>query len=66
MYFDAPFAFELVWQKLGPILQEWQQAAGAAAWENVAWLGKRYEVWSKTHWRPKLEAVPIEDGPARA
>jgi hypothetical protein len=64
VYFDAPFAFELVWRRIGPILEQWQAAAGdPAAWENVAWLGKRYETWSKTTWRSKLEAVPPDRGP---
>ena len=63
VYFDAPFAFELVWKQVGPILDEWQAAAGADAWENVAWLGKRYDVWFKTRWRPKLKAVPPDRGP---
>jgi hypothetical protein len=61
--FCAPFAFEGVWQKIGPILAEWQAAVGdPAVWENVARLGKRYEVWSATTWRPKLEAVSVEHG----
>ena len=64
VFFDAPFAFELVWRRIGTILDEWQAAVqDPAAWENVAWLGKRYEVWSKTAWRLKIEAVPPERGP---
>ena len=63
VYFDAPFAFELVWEKIGPLLEDWQAASGAAAWENVGWLGKRYDVWSKTRWRAKLEAIPPDHGP---
>jgi hypothetical protein len=54
-----------VWSKIGSILDEWQAAAGdPAVWENVAWLGKRNEVWNETKWRPKLEAIPPDRGPA--
>lgn len=64
VFFDAPFALELVWAKIGTILDEWQAAAGdPAVWENVAWLGKRNEVWLKTKWRPRLEAIPPDRGP---
>ena len=63
VFFDAPFAFELVWDRIGPILDDWQAVAGAAAWENVAWLGKRYAAWSRTTWRSKLELVPPDLGP---
>ena len=60
VYFDAPFALELVWAKVGAIIDEMREKVDPAAWENVAWLGKRYEVWAKERWQSKLEAVPIE------
>jgi hypothetical protein len=63
VYFDAPFALELVWEKIGPLMDEWQAAGGPAAWENVVWLGRRYDEWSKKRWRPKMEAVPPKRGP---
>jgi hypothetical protein len=64
VFFDAPFALELVWDKIGSILNEWQAAAGdPGVWENVAWLGKRNEVWREPKWRPKLEAIPPHRGP---
>jgi hypothetical protein len=64
VFFDAPFGLEMVWAKIGMILDEWQAAANdPAIWENVAWLGKRQEVWLKTKWRPKLEAIPPDRGP---
>ena len=65
VFFDAPFALELAWAKIGPILDQWQAAANdPGVWENVAWLGKRNEVWRQTKWRPKLEAIPPDRGPA--
>jgi hypothetical protein len=49
VFLDGPFALELVWAKIGPILEEWQAAAGIpGVWENVARLGKRNEVWRQT------------------
>ena len=49
VFFDAPFALELAWAKIGPILDQWQAAANdPGGWENVAWLGKRNEVWRQT------------------
>jgi len=64
VFFDAPFALDLVWGRVGPIIEEWQEATGEPGiWENVAWLGKRYKVWYETHWRPKVEAIPPEEGP---
>jgi len=64
VYFDAPFALELVWPKVGSIIDEMREQLDPAAWENVAWLAKRYEAWSKTKWQSKLEATPAERGPA--
>jgi hypothetical protein len=64
VFFDAPFGLEMVWAKIGTILDEWQAAANdPAVWENVAWLGKRQEIWLKTRWRPKLEAILPDRGP---
>jgi hypothetical protein len=63
VFYDAPFGFELVWKKVGAILNEWRREIHPAAWENVAWLGERYEIWSTKSWRPKLEAVPPDRGP---
>ena len=46
IYFDAPFALGAVWVRMGPIIEEWQAAASdPMIWENVVWLGRRYEVW---------------------
>jgi hypothetical protein len=64
VYFDAPFALELVWPKVGSVIDEMREQLDPAAWENVAWLAKRYEAWSKTKWQSKLEAIPAERGPA--
>ncbi|HYB26251.1 MAG TPA: hypothetical protein VEF89_06540 [Solirubrobacteraceae bacterium] len=64
VYFDAPFALELVWPKVGRIIDEMRETVDPAAWENVAWLAERYDAWRKTRWRAKLEAVPPERGPA--
>jgi len=63
VYFDAPFALELVWPRVGAIIDEMREKLDPAAWENVAWLGRRYDMWSKQRWRAKLEAVPVERGP---
>jgi hypothetical protein len=63
VYFDGPFALEIVWSRLGPIIGEMQEQVDPAAWENVAWLGKRYERWLRSRWRPKLVAVPPEVDP---
>lgn len=64
VFFDAPFALELVWARISPIIEEWQMAAGdPGIWENVAWLGKRYQAWRDTNWRPKIEAIPPQQGP---
>jgi len=65
VFFDAPFALELIWEKVGPIIEEWRRTTGdPGIWENVAWLGDRYQVWYDTRWRSKLEAVPVQSGPA--
>lgn len=59
VFFDAPFGFEMVWGKIGPFIRKWQQAANdPAAWENVEWLGKRYEWWQKNVWKPKMQVNP--------
>jgi hypothetical protein len=63
VYFDAPFAFEIVWASVGPIIGEMQEQIDPAAWENVAWLGRRYETWLRSRWRPKLVAVPPDRDP---
>lgn len=63
VFFDAPFALELVWERVAPLIEEMREKIDPAAWENLAWLGRRYEIWSKTTWRSKLEAVPPERGP---
>ena len=66
VFFDAPFGFDLVWPRLVTILDEWRKAAkDEATWENVRWLGRRYEIWKKESWKPKLEAMPPEKGPAK-
>lgn len=62
VYFDAPFALELVWPKVSPIIEEMQERLDPAAWENVAWLAKRYDAWRSTSWRAKLEALPPDPG----
>jgi len=59
VYFDAPFALELVWPKVSAIVEAMQEH-DPAAWENVAWLAKRYEAWRDTRWRAKLDARPPE------
>jgi hypothetical protein len=63
VYFDAPFALELVWPRVGAIIDEMQEKLHPAAWENVAWLARRYDVWSRERWQAKLEAIPPEQGP---
>jgi hypothetical protein len=63
VYFDAPFALEMVLAKVGSIIAEMREQLDSAAWENVAWLAERYEVWSNTRWQAKHEAIPREQGP---
>jgi hypothetical protein len=66
VFFDAPFAFDGLWPKIGPLLDDWQKQAGdPAIWENVAWLGLRYEQWRENRWRPKLEMAPPDKAPQR-
>jgi len=62
VFFDAPFGFELLWERIRGILPAWQEAGGPAVWENVRWLGERFDAWREHVWRPKVEAVP-PDGP---
>ena len=70
VFFDAPFALELAWAKIGPILDQWQAAANdPGVWENVAWLGKRNEVWRQTKCgqssRPSRLTGVLHDTPRR-
>jgi hypothetical protein len=63
VYFDAPFALELVWPRVAPILNEMREKLHPAAWENVAWLGNRLDAWMKTTWRPKMDVAPPDQTP---
>jgi hypothetical protein len=57
LFFDAPFGFEVVWELVGPILEEWRADTEPAAWENIIWLGRRFTDWDATVWRSKLDAA---------
>ena len=64
LFFDAPLGFETVWPKVGALLVDWQKTAGDdSVWENVVWLGRRYENWRETVWKPKVEAIPTDRPP---
>ena len=64
VFFDSPFGFELLWPLVSPLIGEWQQAANdPAVWENVQWLGKRYEWWHEHVWKPKLQSTPPQPEP---
>jgi hypothetical protein len=63
VFFDAPFALEVLWPKVQTLIEEWQATDDKAAWENVYWLGRRYEIWREQQWKPKLELAPPDRGP---
>ncbi|MFY9614948.1 MAG: hypothetical protein WAT58_06075 [Candidatus Dormiibacterota bacterium] len=66
VYFDGPLGFEYLWPLVKPLIPGWQKAGGSeATWENVQWLGQRYEVWLKESWKPKLEAIPPDKPPEK-
>ncbi|MEX0993819.1 MAG: hypothetical protein WDZ37_07480 [Solirubrobacterales bacterium] len=58
VFFDAPFGFDVVWERVGDVLVEWREQSDPATWENLVWLGKRYKAWSRYVWKSKLESVP--------
>ena len=56
LFFDIAFHLKAVWEKLGPVIEDWQKVAhDPAIEENMAWLAKRYQTWSKTVWKPELK-----------
>ena len=57
---DARFALELVWSKVRPIIETMQETLHPPRGRNVAWLAMRWDMWSKTRRRAKLEVVPPE------
>lgn len=66
VFYDAPFAFETLWPKVKKLIEQWQKSSeDPAVWENVVWLGKRYELWKEQVWKPKLEAMPPEKAPEK-
>ena len=58
VFFDAPLGFDVLWERIGKILIEWNKATDPCTWENVVWLGKRYDIWGRYVWKSKLDAVP--------
>jgi hypothetical protein len=58
VFFDAPFGFDIVWKRIGKIAIEWNKATEPPTWENLIWLGKRYDIWNRYVWKPKLDTVP--------
>jgi len=67
LYFDAPLGLEVVWPKVEPVLEGMQKALGdPAAYENVAWLGRRYSSWREQEWKPKSETKPPDKAPEKA
>jgi hypothetical protein len=64
VYFDAPLGFEFLWPLVKPLLQGWK-AGDASAWENLEWLGLRFEFWRRESWKPKLEESPPDKSPEK-
>jgi len=54
LFFDVAFGLDMFWEKMGGILDEWQNTLRKAEWENAIWLCKRYQEWFKKVWKPKL------------
>jgi len=56
LFFDVAFHLSGVWEKLGPVIKDWQRAKNnPAIEENMEWLARRYESWLKTVWKPGLK-----------
>ena len=58
IFFDAPLGFDVFWKRLGKIVVEWNKSADVSTWENLVWLGKRYDTWSRYVWKSKLKTTP--------
>ena len=66
VFFDAPFGLDGAWPKVERLVASVQKETGdPAAWENVQWLGRRYQVWREKSWKPKSEMKPPEEAPEK-
>ncbi|PZR78713.1 MAG: hypothetical protein DLM65_12210, partial [Candidatus Aeolococcus gillhamiae] len=66
LFFDAPFRFDLVWDRVESLVVDWQKSSkDPAVWENVIWLARRHDAWRKSTWRLKSEAIPTDRPPSK-
>lgn len=66
VFFDAPLGFEFLWPLVKPVIPGWREAGGdQAAWENIDWLGLRFEFWRKETWKSKLQEHPPDESPEK-
>lgn len=54
LYFDMS-SIGFIWPQVEKIIPDWQKEAGAALWENAAWLAQRQKQWKKEVWKPGLK-----------
>ncbi len=55
LFFDISYHIQPVWDKLGPVIKDWRKSAdNPAIEENMEWLAKRFETWSKEVWKPHM------------
>lgn len=58
MFFDFGFQFWSNWEKLGPIIREWQQAMNDPwIWDTTTWFANRMKAWWKKHPHPKTHQI---------
>lgn len=55
LFFDISYHLTPVWEKLGPVILDWQRKVNPVIEENMTWLARRYEWWQKEVWRPDMK-----------
>ncbi|HEV2138922.1 MAG TPA: hypothetical protein VGR53_08770 [Nitrososphaerales archaeon] len=55
LFFDISYHISAVWERLGPVILDWQEKINPVIEENMAWLARRYEVWQKEVWKPDMK-----------
>ncbi|HEV2225214.1 MAG TPA: hypothetical protein VGR56_00250 [Nitrososphaerales archaeon] len=55
LFFDIGYHLSAVWERLGPVILDWQKKVNPVIEENMAWLARRYELWQKEVWKPDMK-----------
>lgn len=58
LFFDISYHMGPVWERLGPVILDWERKVDPAIEENMAWLAKRYKEWQRDVWKPNMAWKP--------